>query len=278
MARLHLAYRNFNSHALKATEILFSRNPWGDHPESDHYEIFNDWLEATAGSYNLPVPPTFELSHANDLVLGYDGEGELSQVVVVAQRFSVITLFFMFRSYMQREGLAEPTSEDALKWALSLFYTSNPKQFRRSVRRGLIPQLSSQDLLHPDAPLAFCSNCEENIWQTENGIWRHVETGHKRCPGQEIGSEVVATPMDLYAPNDASAIYDNEVAEAISAEDEAGPLLEQVVEAQENTTPEPEESPRPFACDPCGMTFSTEHHQRQHLSGAAHRRRVEGQA
>lgn len=266
MARLHLAYRNFNSHALKATEILFSRNPWGDHPTSDHYEIFNDWLEATSNAYNLPVPPTFELSHNNDLVFGYDGEGELAQAVVVAQRFSVVTLFFMFRAYMQREGLAEPTSEDALKWALSLFYTANPKQFRRSVRRGLIPQLSSQDLLHPDAPLAFCSHCEENIWQTENGIWRHVETGHKRCPGQEIGSEVVATPMDLYAPDDASGL------------EEAGPLLEQVVGAQEDTTPEPEESPRPFACEPCSMAFSTEHHQRQHLNGAAHRRRVEGQA
>lgn len=205
MSRKHLSYRSFAPAVIEATDELFASKPWRQ--DEDQQGKFEKWTEAVAKNYGMKTP---QLIVSPIAFTSYDPEHN----TIYLNRFSVTNLFVTTRLALLEHGHSYPAvegrglAEDAIRWGVSLFYKVRPRLFRKAVRAGGIEGVDAWDLVPSNAEQALCKHCEYTIWKTQDGKWRHVNTGWIGCP------EEYQPEHDALADEDETVRYTATPAEA----------------------------------------------------------------
>jgi hypothetical protein len=146
MTRLHLRYKNHHKAVLAATEELFASRPWTG-SDDELQTKYERWIRKASDAYELPIPA---------LSINYDCTSSYRLGTIVLGKFSVTSMFYVFRMHMQFCGLgnqeqdSQTRANDAQAWAYSLFYKVRPTLYRKAVRAGTIPGVTPEDLLRTD--------------------------------------------------------------------------------------------------------------------------------
>lgn len=203
MSRKHLSYRSFAPAVIEATDQLFSAKPWRQ--DDEQHNKYYRWIEAVAKNYGMKVP---QLIVSPLAYTAYDQETH----TIHLNRYSVTNMFVTMRLALLANGHCTPAvegrliTEDAIRWGLSLFYTTRPRLFRKAVRAGGIDGVSAWELIPSEAEQALCKHCEFTIWKTADGKWRHVNTGWLGCPEEfQPEQDALAEDSERYTATPAQA-------------------------------------------------------------------------
>lgn len=140
-------YSKVYKHLKRATiEITGELMPavWRAETVEAKVELMQDWLNKASALYNLQVPE-FEFR-------AYDTDGYMAtgggmynpeeNKITLFLKASVVTLLHEFKHMRQHKqgGYMYQNDEekDARAWSVSLFRKTNPRAYRRAVRKGLL--------------------------------------------------------------------------------------------------------------------------------------------
>jgi hypothetical protein len=145
MPAYQLMFRHLDAAVLTATGALLEARTSEMPAEQAHAE-FQLWADTAAAAYGLPRV-TIQVGPAADIY------GYIPAATLRLPRYGIVALLEGFRRHMQANGRrqAGPTpDDDALGWALSLYYTVRPRQLARLTTAGKITGLTAADLDTPD--------------------------------------------------------------------------------------------------------------------------------
>lgn len=150
MAKHHLRVKRFKGDVKVATAEFFESKPWTGTPDEQQSK-FQKWIDDTAAAYSVQ-PPTLCIITEERQMLHEMGEWEPPANPLLMGKYSVLTMFFNMRLYLQVNDACSVVGrggeDDAQAWACSLFYKFRPVLFRKAVRNGTIAvHITPEDLL-----------------------------------------------------------------------------------------------------------------------------------